>query len=203
MGRHRERIKKPKRKRGNIFKAFKYTTLTGVTLFFVGAIFAFSYLMGLNEWKEFDPQKIREMQQTLLIYDCKGEETAALYGKQNRVYVSIDEIPAYVRNAFIAAEDERFYQHNGVDFIRIAGAFLEDLKSGSPSQGASTISQQLVKNTCLTNVKTISRKLQEAVMAIRLEQVYTKDQILEMYINYIPFGNGAYGIEAASRVYFG
>jgi membrane peptidoglycan carboxypeptidase len=108
-----------------------------------------------------------------------------------------------VKNAFLAVEDARFYEHNGVDLVRIVGAFLEDIKSGSLSQGASTISQQLVKLTCLTGVKTISRKLQEAVMAYKLEQVYTKDQILEMYLNYIYFGNGAYGIEAAAKAYFG
>ena len=108
-----------------------------------------------------------------------------------------------MKNAFLAVEDARFYEHNGVDIIRIAGAFVEDLKNGNLAQGASTISQQLVKLTCLTGVRTISRKLQEAVMAYKLEQYYTKDQILEMYLNYIYFGNGAYGIEAAAKVYFG
>ena len=90
-----------------------------------------------------------------------------------------------------------------MDIIRIVGSLVEDLRRGDWSQGASTISQQLVKNTSLTGVKTISRKLQEAVMAYKLEQVYSKDQILEMYLNNIYFGNGAYGIEAAAKVYFG
>ncbi len=193
---------KPKKKR-RLLKWIKAIVLTGTLLTLGCFIFFFSYLMGLEEWKEFDPKKIGEMQQTLLIYDADGTETAALHGLQNRVYVTIDRIPDYVKNAFIAVEDERFYEHNGVDLIRIAGAFVEDLKSGSLAQGASTISQQLVKLTCLTGVKTISRKLQEAVMAYKLEQVYTKDQILEMYLNYIYFGNGAYGIEAAAKVYFG
>ncbi len=203
MGRHRVNIKKPKKKRCLLFRIFKYTTISGILLIFTVFVFLFSYLMGLKEWKEFDPAKIREMQQTLLIYDGTGKQMGALYNKQNRVFVPLNEIPLYVKEAFIAAEDERFYEHNGVDLVRIAGSFIEDVKHGNLGQGASTISQQLVKNTNLTGAKTISRKLQEAVMALKLEQVYSKDQILEMYLNYIPFGRGAYGIEAAARAYFG
>ena len=193
----------PKKKRRRVWKWIKGTLITGIACVLACFIFFFSYLMGLEEWKEFDPKDVGQMQQTLLIYDADGSETAAIHGLENRVYVTIDQIPGYVKNAFIAVEDARFYEHNGVDIVRIAGAFIEDLKSGSLAQGASTISQQLVKLTSLTGVKTISRKLQEAVMAYKLEQVYTKGQILEMYLNYIYFGNGAYGIEAAAKVYFG
>lgn len=203
MGRHREKIKKPKKKRCLLFRIFKYVTLSGILLVLITAIFLFSYLMGLNEWKEFDPTKIREMQQTLLIYDGNGEQMAALYNKQNRVYVPLNDIPLYVRNAFIAVEDTRFYEHKGIDVIRTIGAVLQSLQDGESIHATSSITQQLVKNTSLTGVKTISRKLQEAVMALKLEQVYTKDEILEMYLNYIPFGHGAYGIEAAAKVYFG
>ncbi|MGI5849824.1 MAG: transglycosylase domain-containing protein [Christensenellales bacterium] len=191
------------KKRSLIFTIIKYLMLIFIVSCILGFIFVFSYLMGLEEWKEFNPKNIGDMQQTLLIYDRNGIETAALYNQQNRVYISIKDIPEYVKNAFIAVEDSRFYHHNGIDIVRIVGALLEDLKNGSFRQGGSTISQQLVKNTSLTGVKTISRKLQEAVMAYKLEQVYSKDQILEMYLNYIPFGNGAYGIEAAAKVYFG
>lgn len=203
MGRHYERPKSPKRKRSLAFRIFKYSILGTLTAFLCAAVFLFSYLMGLKEWKEFDPYKIAQMQQTLLIYDRYGNQTAALYSKQNRVYVALSDIPEYVRNAFLAVEDARFYQHGGIDVIRIIGALAEDLKNGNLRQGGSTISQQLVKNTNLTGAKTLSRKLQEAVMAYKLEQVYSKDKILEMYLNYIPFGNGAYGVEAASEVYFG
>jgi len=192
----------PKKKKSKVWKWIKRTMVAGVLCVLACFIFFFSYLMGLEEWKEFDPKDIGQMQQTLLIYDGDGGETAAIHGLENRVYVTIDQIPEYVKNAFLAVEDARFYEHKGVDILRIAGAFLEDIKSGSLAQGASTISQQLVKLTCLTGVKTISRKLQEAVMAYKLEQVYSKDQILEMYLNYIYFGNGAYGIEAAAKVYF-
>ncbi len=203
MGKHRHIQGPISRIFHKIFSVFKYTMLSIIALSLSGVTFAASYLMGLDEWKEFDPHKIGEMQQTLLVYDKNGLETAALYSKQNRVYIPITQIPEHVKNAFIAIEDARFYEHGGVDLIRIAGSLLEDLKSGSFKQGASTISQQLVKNTSLTGVKTISRKLQEAVMAYELEQVYSKDKILEMYLNYIYFGNGAYGIEAAAKTYFG
>lgn len=203
MGKHRHGERLYSRILHKTLTVIKYMALVGLTLGLSGTAFIVSYLMGLEEWKEFDPYKIAEMQQTLLIYDKNGAETAALYNKQNRVYLPIAEIPEHVKNAFIAIEDERFYEHDGVDIIRIIGSVIEDLKSGSFKQGASTISQQLVKNTSLTGVKTISRKLQEAVMAYKLEQVYSKDEILEMYLNYIYFGHGAYGIEAAAKTYFG
>jgi penicillin-binding protein 1A len=204
MGKHQKDKQPPQKSVGRHILGFiKISMLVGLTLIFAGAAFVFSYLMGLEEWKEFDPSKIGEMQQTLLVYDKDGNETASLYNQQNRVYLPISEIPLYVRNAFLAIEDSRFYEHNGVDIIRILGALIVDMKSGSIEQGASTISQQLVKLTSLTGVQTMSRKLQEAVMAYELEQAYTKDEILEMYLNYIYFGNGAYGIEAAAKTYFG
>lgn len=203
MGKHRHSKGRLSRFFHKTLSVIKYMTLLGLTIGFAGAAFVFSYMMGLDEWKEFNPKNIGDMQQTLLIYDKNGVETAALYNKQNRVYMTINDIPEHVKNAFIAIEDTRFYEHNGVDVKRILGSLVEDLKSGSFKQGASTISQQLVKNTSLTGVKTMSRKLQEAVMAYKLEQVYSKDKILEMYLNFIYFGNGAYGIEAAAKAYFG
>lgn len=202
MGKHRQHNEKPRKKRSLIFSIFKYMILSVIVLGFSCALFFFSYLMGLNEWKEFDPENIGEMQQTLLVYDRNGNEAAALYNLENRMYISIEDIPDYVIKAFIAVEDTRFYEHCGIDFIRILGAFIADIKNGGIVQGASTISQQLVKNTSLTGVQTVSRKLQEAVMAYKLEQVYSKDEIMEMFLNYIYFGNGAYGIEAAAKVYF-
>lgn len=203
MGKHRSDQERPKTFWRHFLGFIKMSALVGIILTISGAVFAFSYLMGLEEWKEFDPSKIGEMQQTLLIYDMDGNETAALYNQENRVYLPIGNIPDYVKNSFIAIEDNRFYEHNGVDPIRIIGSLIVDIKSGSIEQGASTITQQLVKLTSLTGVQTMSRKLQEAVMAYELEQAYSKDEIFEMYLNYIYFGNGAYGIEAAAKTYFG
>lgn len=201
MGRHQER-ERAKSAGRRIWGFIKISVLIGLVTMMSGAIFVFSYLMGLDEWKEFDPSKIGEMQQTLLIYDRAGNETTALYNQQNRVYLPIDEIPDYVKSAFIAIEDARFYQHHGVDVVRILGAFVNNLKN-ERVQGGSTITQQLVKLTSLTGVQKMSRKIQEAVMAYELEKEYSKDEILEMYLNYIYFGNGAYGVEAAAKTYFG
>lgn len=200
MGRHGKT--KPKTGFRKFLRILKYTFFWSFILGICIGVFFLSYLFGLEEWKEFKPENIGEMQQTLLIFDKDGNETAALYNKQNRQYVDIEKIPEDVKNAFIAVEDTRFYQHNGVDLIRIVGAFVESITKGNSIRGTSSISQQLVKNTCLTGVRSISRKLQEVVMAFKLEKVYDKDEILEMYLNYIYFGNGAYGIEAASKVYF-
>jgi len=167
-----------------------------------GGVFLFSYVFGLEEWKNFDPKTIGKMQQSIVLYDINDEEIGSLYASRDRRYVELDTIPKNVINAFIATEDARFYEHRGVDIVRIFGAAVEDIKSMSFGQGASTISQQLIKNACLTNEKSISRKLQEAIMALKLERTYSKDEILEMYINYIYYGGGAYGIEAASKKYF-
>lgn len=115
---------------------------------------------------------------------------------------SLVELPKYVPNSFLSIEDKRFYKHKGLDYLRIAKATINNIKAGGYKEGASTISQQLVKNTHLTNEKNIKRKLKEAKLAKELENKYTKDQILELYLNVVYFGNGVYGIEAASQFYF-
>lgn len=117
-------------------------------------------------------------------------------------YISIKKLPSYTKNAFICAEDKRFFNHKGLDYIRICGAFLSNLKTKSFSEGASTISQQLIKNTHLSSEKTIKRKLKEIKLTKELEKKYNKSEILEMYLNNIYFGNGCYGIENAAKHYF-
>lgn len=150
----------------------------------------------------FDPEKLGTYSQTTWVLDREDALIGGVYGAENRISVDIEEIPKQVRNAFIAAEDVRFYKHHGVDPIRILGAMAANLKSRSLSQGASTITQQLIKNTHLTAEKTWSRKIEEAILALKVERAYTKDQILEMYLNYVYFGNGAYGIQTAAHIYF-
>lgn len=120
----------------------------------------------------------------------------------NRSIVEIDTLPDYVLDAFIDTEDKRFYSHNGYDLKRIVKASLVNLTTGSKSQGASTISQQLIKNALLTNEKSYSRKIQEVILSIKMEKEFTKDEILEMYLNTIYFGSNVYGIENASKLYF-
>lgn len=136
------------------------------------------------------------------IYDANGKIITTLY-KQNRIQVPIKEIPKVTQNAFVAVEDSRFYKHFGLDPIRIIGAAFSNLKAGKLVEGGSTITQQTVKNLYLSRQKTFSRKLTEAWYAILLERKYTKEQILEMYLNQIYFGQRAYGIETAARTYFG
>ena len=118
-------------------------------------------------------------------------------------YVTLDGISPHIRNAFIAVEDKRFYNHFGLDGRRILGALVENVKNGGISQGGSTIENQLIKNTHLTNERTLKRKLQEAKITLELEKAYSKDQILEMYLNVIYFGKGIYGVSDACRTLYG
>jgi penicillin-binding protein 1A len=117
--------------------------------------------------------------------------------------VRIDELPPYVPQAFIAIEDRRFYSHFGVDPIGIVRAAVANILHRGVSQGGSTITQQLAKNLFLTQDRTWTRKLQELVLALWLERKFTKDEILELYLNRVYFGAGAYGVEAAAQRYFG
>lgn len=155
---------------------------------------------------------ITKMKQSSIIYvkDNNGEwqRAALLHGADNRLWVSIDKIPKNLQNAVVAIEDQRFYKNNlGIDPKRIVGAMIADIKAGGkPVEGASTITQQLVKNTMLSDEKTMTRKIQEAVLAWQLEQKYSKQQILEAYLNTIYLGGphiNAYGVQAAALQYFG
>ncbi len=138
------------------------------------------------------------------IYDAKGRLITTVHAEENRIPVSIDKVPVNLQNAFVAAEDVRFYEHHGVDPRGILRAFFNNLISGNATgQGGSTITQQLARNAFLTQEQTLKRKLLEVVLALKIERQYTKKQILEMYMNQIYFGQGCYGIETASKVYFG
>lgn len=118
-------------------------------------------------------------------------------------YVKVEEVPKNLANAFVALEDKRFYSHKGYDITRIFGAIAHNIKSRSLKEGASTITQQLVKNTHLSQERTLKRKLNEIAIAIKLEKRYSKDEILSMYLSVIYFGNGAYGVKSAANLYFG
>ncbi len=149
-----------------------------------------------------DKNKLIKNTQTIEIYSALGNLVAKKTGGSASEYVKINSLSSNTINAFIAIEDKRFYSHNGIDFKRILGATLANIKSASFKEGASTITQQLIKNTHLSSEKTLKRKLQEIKLALNLEKEYTKDEILEMYLNSIYFGKGAYGIEDASKTYF-
>ena len=150
-----------------------------------------------------DLEKIYASEETLLIKDRDGAVVSRLYLHENRVSIGLSALPDHVKNAFLAAEDARFYSHPGFDLIRIAGAALNDLRAGSYVEGASTITQQLIKLTHLSAEKTLDRKVDEAILSYRLEQLLSKDEILACYLNRVYFGGGYYGIEAAAEGYFG
>ena len=139
---------------------------------------------------------------TSFIYDSEGNLITDYKGPEDRIMVSIDEIPEMLQNAFIAVEDARFYEHNGVDVKRIVGALVANFTSGS-TQGGSTITQQLIKQTVLSSEQSYKRKLQEAYLAMELETRYTKKQILESYLNTIFLGGSYYGVRVAAYGYFG
>ena len=151
---------------------------------------------------DLDLAAIDDQAQTSFIYDASGNLIAEYHGTENRVMVSISSMPRYLQHAFVAVEDARFYTHNGIDVKRIVGSFIANSITGS-RQGGSTITQQLIKNTLLSSEQSYKRKIQEAYLAMQLEQRYTKDQILECYLNTIYMGEDYYGVQTAAYGYFG
>ena len=139
---------------------------------------------------------------TSLIYGADGKEIAKLHGEENRIPIRLSQMPLHLQQATVAIEDHEFYEHRGINFRGLARVAYLILTKGQV-QGGSTITQQLAKNAFLTNDVTVKRKVQDMILAVQLERLYTKPEIMEMYLNQIPFGNGAYGVEAASQVYFG
>src|SRR3989338_1097525 len=168
--------------------------LGGALLFFTASI-SVPNLNSFDERRVVESTKIYDRTGKILLYDVHGEE--------KRTVIPSDEIPRSVKNATIALEDSNFYQHYGVRPLSLLRAFLVNLTSGSVEQGGSTITQQLVKNTLLTPQRTIFRKIKELIVALKIERRYSKDEILNFYLNQIPYGNSAYGIEAAAESFFG
>ncbi len=151
-----------------------------------------------------DPSKpLRGFDQTTQIVDRNGALITDLFAEQNRTNVKLKDMPPLLRQAVISTEDERYYEHPGVDFMGMLRAMVVDLRAGDTKQGGSTITQQYVKTNFLTPETTLKRKATEIILAYRMEQRYSKDQILEMYLNTIYFGHGAYGVQSAANVYFG
>lgn len=167
-------------------------------IFFVLSVFGvFIYLY--NSYK-LDISNLTSINNGVKVVSSTGTDTS-LYNS-NRSIVKLDDLPDYVVNAFIDVEDKRFYKHNGYDLKRIIKAGIVNIFNKQKSQGASTISQQLIKNALLTNEKTYARKIKEIILAIKMEKQFTKKEIMEMYLNTIYFGSNAYGIENASKTYF-
>ena len=151
-----------------------------------------------------DPSKpVHGTEQSTRITDRNGALITELFTDQNRTNVALGDIPLVMRNAIIATEDQRYYQHQGIDFLGMLRAGYNDVLGGRAAQGGSTITQQYVKKAFLTPDKTLKRKISEAVLAYRVEKAYSKDKILEMYLNTIYFGHGAYGVSTAAETFFG
>ena len=152
-----------------------------------------------------DPNKLidRELAQTTKIYDRSGETVLyEIHGDQQRTLVDINELPDYIKWASIAVEDKNFYKHNGVSVWGILRGVIWQKIRGKRVQGGSTLTQQFIKNAVLTNERTVTRKIKEWILAYKLEQKFSKDEILQLYLNEIPYGSTAYGVEAASQKYF-
>lgn len=143
-----------------------------------------------------------DLAQSTVIYDSKGEVASKISALKNEG-VKIEEVPDHVKNAVVAIEDHRFYEHDGVDLVGISRAFVQNVKAGSIVEGGSTITQQLTKNALLSTEKTYKRKLEEFFLAREIEKQYSKDEIMQMYLNRIYFGNGSWGIKRAAMGYFG
>lgn len=151
----------------------------------------------------FNPQQLTGANTTLLL-DQDNNQFASLHGVENRLDISLDQVPPALIQAFIATEDKDFYKHHGVNFRGIARALLRNFQSGDlTGQGASTITQQLARSSFLTSDKNWERKIKEMFLAFKIEASYSKEEILEMYLNKIYFGAGAYGVQAAAHTYFG
>lgn len=162
------------------------------------------YLVSLAaELPRLEKEAIKPPDQTTRIYAADGSLLADLHAEENRFLVKLKDVSPYMQKAIVAIEDERFYEHKGVDPVGILRSLYVDIKTGRPAQGASTITQQYVRNIYLSREKTLERKLKEAILAYRIEQIYSKETILEKYLNTVYFGNGCYGVETASQVYFG
>jgi len=184
-------------------KFVKYLLILAVCCILLGA----GSIYGL--YKYIEPQlpdvaTLRDvrLQIPMQVYSADGE-LMAQYGEKRRIPLTLKQIPPVMVNAFIATEDSRFYEHHGVDPVGIFRAASIALFSGHASQGASTITQQLARNFFLSPEKTLTRKIKEVFLAIRIEQLLSKDEILELYLNKIYLGYRAYGVGAAAQVYFG
>ena len=193
------RLRSRKKKGGS--RLFRYGWKVTLLILLAGAGFAVFLFYGT--WAQtFDMKNVGEMPERNTVYDVDGKIYSRLAGA-NRLKVSLSEVSPYFITAVLAREDARFYDHKGIDWRGIMRALVRDITSGSAKEGASSITQQLARNSLPLGGRTLSRKLLEAMVALRIERQFTKQQILELYVNRIYFGNGCYGVETASQAYFG
>ena len=182
-------------------KVFRYGWKVSLLALIAGSGLAVMVFYGA--WAQtYDMKKVGEMPERNTVFDVDGKIYSRLAGA-NRLKVSLDEVSPFFVAALLAREDTRFYQHKGIDWRGILRALVRDVLSGSAKEGASSITQQLARNSLPLGGRTLNRKILEAMVALRIEQKFTKQQILELYMNRIYFGSGCYGVETASQAYFG
>ena len=170
---------------------------------FIGTCLSAVVLSVLSETPVTDLNNLsKSFNQTSSIYDENAKLLEKIESLEYRTIVPIEKVPENIKNAFVSIEDQRFYHHEGVDMRGILGALKDNIKAGRIVRGGSTITQQLVKNVYLSNVKSLNRKIQEAYLALRVENTLNKEEILEAYLNRINLGQGSYGVQAASQTYF-
>src|SRR4030095_9805548 len=192
------RLRSRKKARGNIL--FRYGWKVTLLLLLAGAVFAVFLFYGT--WAQtFDMKNVGEMPERSTVYDVDGKIYSRLAGA-NRLKVSLSEVSPQFVAAVLAREDTRFYEHKGIDWRGVLRALVRDVLSMSAREGASSLTMQLARNSLPLGGRTFSRKLLEAMVALRIERQFTKQQILELYVNRIYFGTGCYGVETASQAYF-
>ena len=194
---HRKTYQKSRKKFGSLLKFLLFAFLFLIS----SVLFLFIYYAKdlprperFIERQLFESTKIYDRSNQVLLYE--------IYGEEKRAWVPLEKVPEYLKGAIIATEDANFYQHSGIDFKGIINAVLANLKIMKPTYGGSTIPQQLIRSTFLSLEKTAERKTREIILSLELDQRYSKEQILEWYLNQVPFGRNAYGVEAASQAYF-
>lgn len=196
----------------NFFKKFKKTKKTFLNnfLFFLVCLILiasilFSAMVLFIKYNLPSPEKLlaRNVAQSTKIYDREGKVILyEIFAEQRRTVMSLNDIPKDLINATLAAEDKDFFKHPGFDFKAIVRAIIIDILKGTKAQGGSTLTQQFIKNAFLTSQKTYQRKITEILLAYQMEKKYSKEEILQMYFNEIPYGSNAYGVEAATQIYF-
>ena len=175
------------------------------TYYFISIIVLLSFILYLilsQSLPSVEEIQDMRMQIPMRIY-TQDRKLIAVYGEKKRIPVTFAEIPENLKNAFIAAEDNRFYSHNGVDYFGLLRAFKSFISTGKVTQGGSTITMQVARNFYLTREKKIIRKLREILLAYKMERNLSKERIFELYMNKIYLGHRAYGVEAAAQVYYG
>ncbi len=199
----------PKKVKVKERKQFDFGILSKLKYFLFGGVFSAIFIfiplamyIFISDLPTLDKLSVSQIPQTTKLYDRNGELLYEFYATQNRTIVSLSTLPDYLKEATIAIEDQNFYSHPGFDIRGISRAILANI-TDDYLQGGSTITQQLIKSALLTPETTIKRKLKEATLAILAEREYSKDEILELYFNYVPYGGTAWGIEAAAQTYFG